>query len=67
LVGSQGTLGIVTKIKLRLVTPKKYKKMTVIFLKNLKDISKVRDTVMRYSPESFESYDDNTMKIVIRF
>ena len=67
IVGSQGTLAINTKVKLNLVDTKKYSKMILIFLKDLKDLSKVRDVVMRYSPESFESYDDNTFKVALKF
>src|SRR3989338_5959455 len=33
LVGSQGTLGIITEIKFRLIRPKKYSRLAVIFLK----------------------------------
>jgi FAD/FMN-containing dehydrogenase len=67
IVGSQGTLALITKIKLKLITPKKHKKMMVIFLKELKDLGSVREFVMKYSPQSFESYDDNTMKVALKF
>lgn len=67
LTGSQGTLGIITKIKLKLVEPRKYSKMLLIFLKDLKGIANVRDIVIKYSPESFESYDDKTFKVAIKF
>lgn len=67
IVGSQGTLVIITKIKLRLVKTKKYTKTLLIFLKNLKDLGKVRNLIMKYSPESFESYDDKTFKVAFKF
>lgn len=67
LTGSQGTLGIITKIKVRLVEPKKYSKTLLIFLKDLKDLGSVRDVVIKYSPESFESYDDKTFKVAMKF
>lgn len=67
LTGSQGTLGIITKIKVRLVEPKKYSKTLLIFLKDLKDLGCVRDVVIKYSPESFESYDDKTFKVAMKF
>ena len=65
-VGSQGTLGIITKIKFRLVEPAKYSKLLVIFLK---DIDKLGDLVVdlnKYEPESMESYDDNTIKLTFK-
>ncbi len=67
LTGSQGTLGIITKIKVKLVEPRKYSKMLLIFLKDLKDLRNVRDIIIKYSPESFESYDDKTFKVAMKF
>lgn len=65
-VGSQGTLGVISKIKFRLIKPAKYSRLLVIFLK---DLDKVGDLVIdlnRYNPESVESYDDNTIKLVFK-
>ncbi len=67
LVGSQGTLGLVTKIKLDLIRPKKYSKLLVIFLNDLGPLGDLVTAVMKYKPESFESYDDQTLKLAIRF
>ncbi|MDQ1281810.1 MAG: Oxidoreductase, partial [Patescibacteria group bacterium] len=67
IVGSQGTLAIVTKIKVKLIEPKKHTKMLLIFLKDLKELGKVRRIVMKYNPESFESYDDHTFKVAMKF
>ncbi|MBI3045939.1 MAG: FAD-binding oxidoreductase [Candidatus Harrisonbacteria bacterium] len=67
LVGSQGTLGIITEIKFRLIRPKKYSRLAVIFLKDLKPLVEVTHLVMGYQPESFESFDDHTLKLAIRF
>ncbi|MDP1719054.1 MAG: FAD-binding oxidoreductase [bacterium] len=67
IVGSQGTLGIVTEIKFRLVKPHPHTKMLAIFLKDLAPLAKIINAVLVYKPESFESYDDNTMKLAIRY
>jgi FAD/FMN-containing dehydrogenase len=67
IVGSQGTLGIVTKITLHLVPVKKVSKLVVIFMKDIKQLGEVVDTVLPHHPESFESYDDATMKLAIKF
>ena len=66
-VGSQGTLGIITDIKVRLVRPKKYSKLVVVFLRNMKSLMEVVNVIRGLKPESFESYDDNTLKLAIRF
>ena len=67
LAGSQGTLGIITEIKFRLIRPKKYSRLAVIFLKDLAPLVETARTVMKYRPESFESFDDHTLKLAIRF
>lgn len=67
LVGSQGTLGIVTKAKFRLVSAKQHSKMVVIFLKDLKNLAQIVEIVLPYKPETFESYDDNTLHLAVRY
>ncbi|MBI2600779.1 FAD-binding oxidoreductase [Candidatus Daviesbacteria bacterium] len=65
--GAQGTLGIVTQIKFRLIKPKKYSKLLIIFLYNLNQLGEVVDKVLESKPESFESFDDQTTKFAARF
>lgn len=65
--GSQGTLGLITKIKFRLIEPHKFSKLLVIFLKDFKPLGDLVSTVLQYKPESFEAYDDNTLKLAVRF
>ena len=67
IVGSQGTLGIVTEIKFKLVPVKKKSKLFVIFLRDLTHLSEVVNEILPYKPESLESYDDSTMKLAFRF
>jgi FAD/FMN-containing dehydrogenase len=67
IVGSQGTLGFVTKIKFKLIRPKTCSRMLVIFLKDLVPLAELVKQVLACKPESFESYDDNTFRIAIRF
>ncbi len=66
-VGSQGTLGIITEVKFRLIEPKKYSKLAVIFLRDIKPLPGIINAVHELKPESFESYDDNTLKLAVRF
>ena len=67
IVGSQGTLGIVTKATLRLVTPKTHTAMLIIFLKDLRDLPEIVHRVLRFEPQAFESYDDKTFTFAVRF
>ncbi len=66
-VGSQGTLGFVTKARFKLVKPKTQSELLVIFLNDLKPLGDLAKTILRYKPESFESYDDHTLKMAMRF
>ena len=66
IVGSQGTLGIITKIKFRLIKPAEYSKLLIIFIKDLNKIGDLVIYLNKYGPESMESYDDNTLKLVFK-
>ncbi len=66
-VGSQGTLGLITKIKFELVKPKPCSKMLVIFLRDLKPLAKLVNRVLEHKPETFESYDNHTLTLAIRY
>ena len=67
MVGSQGTLGIITKIRFALVRPKPFASMTVIFLKSFSDLGSVVPEVLKFNPDSFESYDDNTFHLAVKY
>ncbi len=65
--GSQGTLGIITEIGLNLVKPKKHSKLLAIFLRDLTPLPAIVRDVLSNKPESFEAFDDNTLKFAIRY
>ncbi len=65
--GAQGTLAMVTQAKLRLIKPQPYRAMLVVFMKDLETLPEVVARVLKSNPESFESYDDHTFKLALRF
>lgn len=67
IVGSQGTLGIVTDIKFKLVENKKHSGLLVLFMKNINDLGEVIPKVLEHKPATFESFDDQTLLLSIRF
>ncbi len=66
-VGSQGTLGMLVEADIELVPVHKHRKMMIIFLKDYSHLNDVIDAVLPLKPESFESYDDNTLKLALKF
>jgi FAD/FMN-containing dehydrogenase len=67
LVGSQGTLGIVTEAKISLVDVKPKSRLLVIFMDELNRLGELVDKILPHNPESIESYDDYTLKLAIKF
>jgi len=67
MVGSQGTLGIISGITFNLVHPKPYAAMVVLFLDSLAELGEVVPEVLKYKPDSFESYDDHTFSIAMKY
>ena len=67
IVGSQGTFGLLTAARLRLVPAPKYTRLVVIFSKTLDPVPDLVNDLLALKPESIESYDDKTMGLAIRF
>lgn len=67
IIGSQGTLGLVTEITFRLVKVKKVSKLFAVFMHDLISLGTIVDKILKHNPESVESYDDKTLKLAVRF
>lgn len=67
ITGSQGTLGLVTDSKVRLVKEKKFKKMITVFLPSWNKLPQLVNSILPYKPESLEVFDDTTLKLGLRF
>jgi FAD/FMN-containing dehydrogenase len=66
-IGAQGTLGLITQAKLKLVEAPKYEKLIVIFLNDLKQAPEIVNLLLKANPESIESFDDKTFETAIKF
>lgn len=67
IVGSQGTLGFVTDITFKLVPTRPYSGLLVCFLKDITPLGEIINKVMEHKPATFESFDDQTLYLSIRF
>ncbi|MCL4353306.1 FAD-binding oxidoreductase [Patescibacteria group bacterium] len=66
-VGAQGTLGMLLQAELELVPVHKHREMVIIYLKDMSHLGQIIDTVLPLKPESFESYDDNTLMLALKY
>ena len=66
-VGSQGTLGMWTSAEIKLVKEKKHKKLVTVFFKELKHMPEIVNKALPYNPEEIESFDDETLKLGLKF
>ncbi len=67
IVGSEGTLGFVSEINFRLVPAKPHSGLLVLFLKDIDDLGELIPAVLAHHPATFESFDDQTLWLSIRF
>lgn len=67
LVGSQGTLGVITEAELKLVDAKPCSGMLVLFLPDLHNLGKIIKGILPLEPTSMESFDEHTLRFALRF
>ncbi len=67
LVGSQGTLGIMTEATVRLVKTKPHHDLVALFFNSWQELPKVVKTILAYEPEGLETFDEETIKLGIKF
>ncbi len=67
LVGAQGTLGITTEITFKLVKPKPYTKLLVVFMRDIKILPNLVNKILEHKPQTLESYNDKTFLLVLKY
>lgn len=65
ITGSQGTLALITKAQVRLVRTKAERAMLVMFISDLGALPEIVHRVLKFEPESFESYDNHTFSLAV--
>ncbi|MBI4092044.1 MAG: FAD-binding oxidoreductase [Candidatus Levybacteria bacterium] len=66
-IGAQGTLGLLLEGDLELVPIHAHRGMLIIYLHDMSHIGQISNSVLELAPESFESYDDNTLKLALKY
>ncbi|MDB5181805.1 MAG: Oxidoreductase [Candidatus Saccharibacteria bacterium] len=67
ILGAQGTLGFTTDVHFRLVPHREHSGLLVIFLKDLDRLGELINVVLSHKPATFESFDDATLLLSIKF
>lgn len=63
IVGSQGTLGVVTEIDFRLVKNPKHSGSLIIFLNHMDNLGEVINKTLTHKPATFEGFDNHTLML----
>ncbi len=67
ITGSEGTLGFVTDITYRLVPYQPHNGLLVLFLSDIDDLGELIPEVLKFNPATFESFDDQTLILSLKF
>lgn len=65
--GSQGTLGIITDLKIEAVAKPKHSGLLLAYLHSEKQLDKIIPAVMKHNPATFEGFDDITFNLGIKY
>lgn len=67
IIGSEGTLGMLTETTFRLVPHRPHSGLLVLFLKSTNDLGELIPKVLSYQPATFECFDQATLLLTIKF
>lgn len=65
--GSQGTLGIITDIKIEAVPKAAHTGLLLAYLPSMKHLGEIIRDVMKHNPATFEGFDDITFNLGVRY
>lgn len=67
ITGAQGTLGFVSNIEFRLTDARTEEGLLVIFMRDTRPLGELIKAVVAHKPSRFESFDDNTVFLSMKF
>lgn len=65
--GSQGTLGVITDLKVETVPKPRHTGLLLAYLSSPKKLGDIIPTVMKHSPATFEGFDDITFNLGVKY
>ncbi|MGB3945446.1 MAG: FAD-binding oxidoreductase, partial [Candidatus Saccharimonadales bacterium] len=66
-VGAQGTLGLISEGTVKLVPHRPHSGLLVLFMRDMNDLGLLIPAVLKHKPATFESFDDKTLWLSIKF
>ncbi len=67
IVGSQGTLGLVTEATFKLVPAHPKSNILVVFMPDITRLSEIVNEILPFGPETLETFDDYSLKLAVKF
>lgn len=67
ITGSQGTLGIVTDVKIEAVPKAPHTGLLLAYVTSFSQLGKIIPLVMQYNPATFEGFDDITFNLGLKY
>lgn len=67
IVGAQGTLGFVSNLEFRMTHARSDEGLLVIFMRDTRPLGELIKAVVAHKPSRFESFDDNTVWLSMKF
>lgn len=67
IIGAQGTLGFVTEATFQLVPRRAHSGLLVLFMRDIDALGELIPKILKHKPATFESFDDKTLWLSIRF
>ena len=67
IIGSQGTLGLINRTTYKLVKDEPFSGTLIAFMRNIDNLGEVINEVVAHKPTSFESFDNYTLFLSIKF
>lgn len=67
ITGSQGTLGIITKSRIRLIHDHPHRTLVTVFIRDWQELPRIINAVLPFVPEMLEAYDDTTLAVAMQY